>query len=38
MKKARINFGSGNPLFGIEVDSKDLDKVIKFKVAEVREK
>jgi len=34
-EKKNINFGSGDQLFGIEVASKDLDKVIEFKVVDV---
>jgi len=32
--KERINFGSGNHLYGIELSSKDLAKVIDFRVVD----
>ena len=32
--KERINFGSGNHLYGIELSPKDLSKVIEFKVVD----
>jgi prolyl-tRNA editing enzyme YbaK/EbsC (Cys-tRNA(Pro) deacylase) len=32
--KERINFGSGNHLYGIEMSPKDLAKVIDFKVVD----
>ena len=31
----KINFGSGDHLYGLEIDSKDLDKVINFKVVDL---
>lgn len=31
----KINFGSGNNLYGIEIKSKDLSKLIKFKEVDV---
>lgn len=31
----KINFGSGNHLYGVEINSKDLDKIINFKVVDV---
>lgn len=33
-EKERINFGSGNHLYGIELSSKDLAKVIDFRVVD----
>lgn len=31
----KINFGSGDHLYGLEISSKDLEKVISFKIVEV---
>jgi len=33
--KEKVNFGSGNHLYGIELSPKDLDKIIAFKVVDV---
>lgn len=31
----KINFGSGNHLLGLEINSKDLEKIIKFQIVDV---
>lgn len=35
--KEKINFGSGNHLYGLEVAAKDLEKAINFKVVDIAE-
>jgi len=35
LEKEKINFGSGNHLYGLEVSPKDLEKVIGFRVVDV---
>ena len=34
-EKEKLNFGSGDHLYGIEINSKDLDKLVDFKVVDV---
>ncbi len=34
-KTKKINFGSGDHLYGLEINSNDLEKVIKFRIIEV---
>lgn len=31
----KINFGSGDHLYGLEINSKDLDKIMKFKIIDI---
>ena len=38
MEKPRINFGSGNKLFGLEIDSQDLEKIVEYKLVDVVKK
>ena len=35
LTRDRLNFGSGNHLFGIEISSKDLNKIIDYKVVDI---
>ncbi len=35
MERKRINFGSGNHLYGLEIRTRDLEKVVWFKVVDV---
>jgi len=35
LEKKRINFGSGNHLYGLEISPKDLEKVVNFRVIDV---
>jgi prolyl-tRNA editing enzyme YbaK/EbsC (Cys-tRNA(Pro) deacylase) len=35
MELERINFGSGNHMYGLEIWTRDLEKVVDFKVADV---
>ena len=35
MERKRINFGSGNHLYGLEIRTRDLEKVVGFRVVDV---
>lgn len=35
LETKKINFGSGNPLYGLEISTNDLSRVMKFEVVDV---
>ena len=37
LAKERINFGSGHHLYGLEIDPRDLERIVEYRVADITE-
>ena len=37
LAKDRINFGSGHHLYGLEIDPRDLERVVEYRLADIAE-
>ena len=37
LEKEKINFGSGHHLYGLEIDPRDLEKIVEYRVADITE-
>ena len=35
--KERINFGSGHHLYGLEIDSRDLERLVEYRLVDIAE-
>ena len=37
LAKERINFGSGHHLYGVEIDSRDLGRLVEYRLVDIAE-